>query len=132
MKTTDSTVNLNGQAEGLALEIKSSRAAWLLLIIFLKKKLNSHLIKDNLTKRILTKRTDGTYSGRGTPGEVFGVNFVHLKRRKENWRWKNLKMQICSLRTNILYYIEYILSHFWFYDPVMSLPMWDGVFPLKK
>ena len=36
------------------------------------------------------------------------------------------------LKTNILYYIEHTLSHYWFYGPVMSLPMWDGVFPLKK
>ena len=27
------------------------------------------------------------------------------------------------LKTNILYYIEHTLSPYWFYDPVMSLPM---------
>ena len=27
----------------------------------------------------------------------------------------------------ILYYTEHTLSHYWFYDPVMSLPVWDGV-----
>ena len=36
------------------------------------------------------------------------------------------------LKTNILYYREHTPSHYWFYDPVMSLPMRDGVFPLKK
>ena len=31
------------------------------------------------------------------------------------------------LNTNILnYYIEQTLSHYWFYDPVMSLPMYNG------
>ena len=36
------------------------------------------------------------------------------------------------LKTNILYYIEHTLSHYWFYDPVMPLPMWDRVFPWKN
>ena len=30
---------------------------------------------------------------------------------------------IWSLKTNIPYYIEHTLSHYWFYGPVMSLPM---------
>ena len=40
-----------------------------------------------------------------------------------------------TLNTNILYHIEHIehtSRHYWFYDPVMSLPMWNGVFPSKK
>ena len=28
-----------------------------------------------------------------------------------------------SLKTNIIYFIEYTLGHYWFYDPVMSLPI---------
>ena len=43
-----------------------------------------------------------------------------------------ISMQFCiiqtrenflSLKTNIPYYTEHTLSHYWFYDPVMSLPM---------
>ena len=36
------------------------------------------------------------------------------------------------LKTNILCYMEHTPSHYLFYDPVMSLPKWDGVFPLKN
>ena len=35
------------------------------------------------------------------------------------------------LKTNILYYIENTPSVIIGYDPVMSLPVRDGVFPLK-
>ena len=31
--------------------------------------------------------------------------------------------ELTPLKTNILYYSEHTLSHYWFYDPVMQLPM---------
>ena len=45
---------------------------------------------------------------------------------------ENEKIKKWLLKTNILYYTEHALSNYWFYDPIMELPMWDRVFPLMN
>ena len=38
------------------------------------------------------------------------------------------EFSVIYLTTNFLYFMEHTSGHYWFYDPVMSLPMWDGYF----